>query len=85
MVPGKDVTNLSNNVDVLFVIDNTISMLAEDYDGDGRRMDAVKEDCKYIMEQFPGASFSVVTMMRLPSSNCMNLLDISCISFSVKS
>ena len=61
MVPGKDVTNLSNNVDVLFVIDNTISMLAEDYDGDGRRMDAVKEDCKYIMEQFPGASFSVVT------------------------
>ncbi|MBQ4521923.1 MAG: VWA domain-containing protein [Lachnospiraceae bacterium] len=48
-------------MDILFVIDNTISMLAEDYDGDGRRMDAVKEDCKYIMEQFPGASFSVVT------------------------
>lgn len=61
MVPGKDVTNLSNNVDILFVVDNTISMLAEDYNGDDRRIDAVKEDCKYIMEQFPGASFSVVT------------------------
>ena len=58
---GNEFLILSNNVDVLFVIDNTISMLAEDYDGDGRRMDAVKEDCKYIMEQFPGASFSVVT------------------------
>ncbi|MBQ3514652.1 MAG: VWA domain-containing protein [Lachnospiraceae bacterium] len=61
MVPGKDVTNLSNNVDILFVVDNTISMLAEDYNGNDRRIDAVKEDCKYIMEQFPGASFSVVT------------------------
>ena len=61
MVPGKDVNNLSSRVDILFVIDNTISMLAEDYDGDSRRIDAVKEDCKYIMEQFPGASFSVVT------------------------
>lgn len=61
MVRGEDITNMSNNVDILFVVDNTISMLAEDYDGDGRRIDAVKDDCKYIMEQFPGASFSVVT------------------------
>ena len=61
MVAGKDVTNMSNNVDILFVVDNTISMLAEDYDGAGRRIDAVKADCRYIMEQFPGASFSVVT------------------------
>lgn len=61
MVPGKDGTNVSRNVDVLFVVDNTISMLAEDYDGNGRRIDAVKADCEYIMEQFPGASFSVAS------------------------
>lgn len=61
MVAGNDATNVSNNVDVLFVVDNTISMLAEDYNGDDRRIDAVKADCKYIMEQFPGASFSVVS------------------------
>lgn len=61
MVAGGDGTNVSSNVDILFVIDNTISMLAEDYNGNGRRIDAVKEDCQYIMEQFQGASFSVVS------------------------
>lgn len=61
MVPGGDGTNVARNVDVLFVVDNTISMLAEDYNGNSRRIDAVKADCEYIMEQFPGASFSVVS------------------------
>lgn len=60
MVRGDDVPTMTPNVDVIFVVDNTISMLAEDYNGDGRRMDAVKNDCKYITEQFPGASFSVI-------------------------
>lgn len=45
---------------VLFVIDDTISMLAEDYDGNGRRLDAVKEDCSYIVDELNGAKFSVV-------------------------
>lgn len=61
MVRGEDVPTVMPQVDVLFVVDNTISMLAEDYNGDGRRMDAVKSDCEYIIEQFPGASFSVIT------------------------
>lgn len=61
MVPDGEVTTMKNNVNVLFVIDNTLSMLAEDYDGNGRRMDAMKEDCSYIMEQLPGASFSVIS------------------------
>lgn len=61
MIRTDDVPAVMPKVDVLFVVDNTISMLAEDYNGDGRRMDAVKNDCKYITEQFPGASFSVVT------------------------
>lgn len=61
MIRGDDVPMVTPKVDVMFVVDNTISMLAEDYNGDNRRMDAVKNDCKYIMEQFPGASFSVVT------------------------
>lgn len=61
MIPKGDAINMSNNVDILFVVDNTISMLAEDYDGNGRRIDAVKKDCSYIMSQFPGASYSVVS------------------------
>lgn len=61
MVPGGTVTAVAPEIDILFVCDNTISMLAEDYNGDGRRMDAVKKDCMYIVEQFPGASVSIVT------------------------
>lgn len=62
MIPFEmDEGDFVRDVDVLFVIDNTISMLAEDYDGDGRRIDAVKEDCNYIIEKIPGASFSIMT------------------------
>ncbi len=61
MVPGGTVTTVSADVDILFVCDNTISMLAEDYNGNGRRMDAVRSDCKYIVDQFPGASVSIIT------------------------
>ncbi len=61
MIPDGEHTAVKANVDVLFVVDNTISMLAEDYDGDNRRMDAVKKDCEYIMQELSGASFSVVS------------------------
>ena len=60
MVSSGDMANMTNNIDVLFVVDNTISMLAEDYNGNERRLDAVKNDCNYIMEEFAGASFSLV-------------------------
>lgn len=61
MVPGGTVTTVAPEIDILFVCDNTISMMAEDYNGNGKRMDAVKKDCKYIVDQFPGASISIVT------------------------
>lgn len=61
MVRDGDVPTVMPKVDVVFVVDNTLSMLAEDYGDHGRRIDAVKADCQYITEQFPGASFSVVT------------------------
>lgn len=61
MVRGGDVPTMMPNVDIVFVVDNTLSILAEDYgDNNGRRIDAIKEDCKFITEQFPGASFSVI-------------------------
>lgn len=62
MVETDNVPTVSQNVDVLFVVDDTISMLAEDYNGDGRRIDAVKADCKYIAESIPTANFSVITI-----------------------
>ena len=62
MIPTQEPEEVKDvNVDVLFVVDNTMSMLAEDYDGDGIRMDAVKEDISYIMEELEGARFSVIS------------------------
>ena len=60
-IPSSEVQVMSNNLDVLFVIDNTISMVAEDYNGVQKRMDAVKKDCEYIIENLYGARFSVLS------------------------
>ncbi len=62
MFPDPNAETVQKKVDVLFVVDNTISMLAEDYDSHGSmRMSAVRNDCAYIMEKLPGAEFSVVS------------------------
>ena len=61
MIPSNNSIILSNNLDVLFVIDNTISMNAEDYDGNKTRLSAVKKDCNYIIKKLNGARFSLIT------------------------
>lgn len=61
MVKDVEVPVLLPKVDVLFVVDNSISMLAEDYGSSKeRRMEAVKRDCEYIMDELAGASFGLV-------------------------
>lgn len=71
MLPGEavNVQEQEMNVHVLFVIDDTISMLAEDYDGKRTRLEGVKEDCQYIVDELPGARFSVISF-----HNTANLL-----------
>ncbi len=61
MVGDAESETVMAGADVLFVVDNTISMFAEDYNGNERRMDAVREHCDYIMEQLPGAYYSVIS------------------------
>jgi len=61
MIPSSNVKSKENNLDVLFVIDNTISMLAEDYNGGSTRLSAVKKDCKLIVDKLNGANFSIIT------------------------
>ncbi len=78
MVEDDNVPTVKQNVDVLFVVDNTISMFAEDYNGNNRRMDAVKADCKYIADSLPTANFSVISFGNLtdkaiPYTNDINL------------
>lgn len=64
MLPGKTIAvqEQKYNLNVLFVIDSTLSMLAEDYgDEDAPRLDGVKADCKYIVDELATANFSVIT------------------------
>lgn len=62
MVPYKGNENqITNELDVLFVIDNTISMVAEDYNQNMKRIEGVKKDCNYIIDNIPGAKFSVIS------------------------
>ena len=62
MIPDPNAETVQRKVNVLFVVDNTISMQAEDYGHDKeQRMIAVRNDCAYIMEQLPGAQFAVVS------------------------
>ena len=45
----------------MFVVDNTISMLATDYQEGEERLNGVKKDCAYIIDSLYGAEFSVIT------------------------
>ena len=62
MVPGsvEHVQKQEMNAYVLFVVDDTISMLANDYDDGRTRLEGVREDCSYIMDKLPGARFAVI-------------------------
>lgn len=66
MIVSSGAQTLTSDYDVLFVIDNTLSMYAEDYNGKERRIDAVKSDCKYIMEELQGSRFSVISFNNSP-------------------
>lgn len=52
---------VQSSLDVFLLIDNTASMVAEDFDGDRPRLDGVREDVASLLEQMPGARVSVMT------------------------
>ena len=60
MLKDKDEITYNLNFDILFVIDNTVSMNAEDANG-RLRLDAVKRDCKQIIKEFAGSNFAIIT------------------------
>ena len=60
MRAGNEADIETRNIDVLFVVDTTISMWAQDYAGKSERMEGVKADCRYIMQQLAGANFGLI-------------------------
>ena len=52
----------TKNLDVLFVVDTTISMWAQDYMGSRKeRMEGVIKDANYVMDELAGSNFGLVT------------------------
>lgn len=62
MVPNDQVKVNTVNLEcnVIFVVDDTLSMIAEDCDG-GTRLAAVSNDCSEIIENMSGARFAVIS------------------------
>lgn len=48
------------NLDVLFVVDSTISMWAEDYNKKDPRMKGVQKDVEYIIDELTGSNFGLI-------------------------
>ena len=60
MIRNKDIQYARPNLDVLFVLDTTMSMWAEDYQNDSRMSGAI-ETMEFIMEEMGGSSFALIT------------------------
>lgn len=72
-IPDGAARSVATNVDVVIVLDNTTSMLAEDWGGEegDRRIDAVAADVRTLIETYPGARFALIAFdnsaqVRLP-------------------
>ena len=55
-----DATVEMKNLDVLFVVDTTISMWAEDYKSNDTRMEGVTADTEYIIDELMGSNFGLI-------------------------
>jgi len=60
-VPGGETETFATEVDIVFVIDTTASIVAEDWDGDRPRIEGVRADVSDIVARYPGARFSIIT------------------------
>ena len=87
MIMTDDVTVIKQKLNCycIICIDDTLSMMAEDYDGENPRLDGVKADVEYITRELPGAKFCLIDF-----NNDVNLIapftdDTSYIRSSVNS
>ena len=78
MLKNQEDITFNLDLDVLFVIDNTVSMKADDVNNQ-TRLDAAKKDCLSIMEKYSGANFAVITFgniaeVRYPFTSDMGII-----------
>lgn len=61
MVLDDNAEAYTSDLDIIIVVDNSISMNAEDYNGNNTRLSAVKDDLNYILDKIPSARYSIIT------------------------
>lgn len=84
MLPSGNVEVVSNNFDVIFVIDTTLSMEASDFNGTYTRLFGVKETVKFILNKLPGAYYSVISFDNDAKMNVPLTFDSNAIWASVE-
>lgn len=61
MIPNGEAIIMTANVNILFVIDTSISMRALDYNGNKERFEGVVNDCCNIVNELSNCKFSIIT------------------------
>lgn len=83
MIPNGKSNVYQNNLDIIFVIDSTISMSAKDVKPS--RLEQVKKDIDYIMNKTVGASYAVINFDNNSYIKMIMTKDIDGISAAVNS
>lgn len=60
-MPGASRAQGNNLLDVYFIVDTTISIKAEDYNGTKQRIEGIRQDVKDIAAKLAGARFSLIS------------------------
>ena len=61
MIPNGEINTVESDLDIMFVVDTSVSMKALDYDGQKERLEGVISDCCYIVDELSGCKFSIIT------------------------
>ena len=61
MIPNGESMAINSDLNVLFVIDTSVSMRALDYNGNKERFEGVINDCCYIVNELADSKFSIIT------------------------
>lgn len=61
MIPNGESTVINSDLNILFVVDKSVSMRALDYNGKNERFEAVINDCCYIVDELSSCKFSIIT------------------------
>lgn len=65
----------NKNLDVYFVVDTSLSMMANDYDGGKTRLDGVKAKVKPALDQLVGARFTLISFEGVASVEMPGMYD----------